>query len=281
MNSESRKIVWLASYPKSGNTWFRAFLTALMNEGEVDINDLSSDGIFSLRWIIDEETDLDSTYLYHEEVMDLQPEVYLSHAKTITSKVFYKIHDALGRNRAGKQIVPPEVTCCALYFIRNPLDVCVSFAAHLGVTIDQAVKMMNSKEAYLVGGGNLNTHYQVRQDLNSWSGHVVGWTTTDSFPVHVVRYEDMLTEPFETFKMAVRAVGLEFEDQAIWKAIEASRFESLKRQETEKRFREAPAQALSFFRSGKSGGWKDVLTEEQAEALIGCHEQAMKEFGYL
>ena len=75
--NDTQKIVWLASYPKSGNTWFRAFLTTLLNEGELDINEMKTDGIFSSRQILEAFTDLDSTYLYADEVKTLIPEVFV------------------------------------------------------------------------------------------------------------------------------------------------------------------------------------------------------------
>ena len=84
--SELKKIVWLASYPKSGNTWFRAFLTALLNDGDLDINQMKTDGIFSSRFIFDNSTDLDSTYLYDEEVKNMLPEVFCDMAQCIKKR---------------------------------------------------------------------------------------------------------------------------------------------------------------------------------------------------
>src|ERR1700744_765885 len=126
-----KKIIWLASYPKSGNTWFRAFLTALLGDGDLNINMMKTDGIFSSRGIFDDATDMDSTYLYDDEVKQALPEVF-THVVSQYAKprLFVKIHDAYTMSVDGTPIIPAEPTLCALYFIRNPLDVAGSFANH-------------------------------------------------------------------------------------------------------------------------------------------------------
>src|SRR5258706_1512744 len=97
-----KKIIWLASYPKSGNTWFRAFLTALLGNGDLNINQMKTDGIFSSRGIFDDATDMDSTYLLDSEVKLLLPEVF-THVISQYEKdrLFVKIHDAYTLNDAG------------------------------------------------------------------------------------------------------------------------------------------------------------------------------------
>src|ERR1700755_1626042 len=93
--TEQKKIVWLASYPKSGNTWFRAFLTALLNEGDLDINQMKINGIFSSKQLFENFTDLEPAYLYHDEAKALQTEVFI-HLEQFFKKdnLFIKIHDA-------------------------------------------------------------------------------------------------------------------------------------------------------------------------------------------
>ncbi|HJX72016.1 MAG TPA: hypothetical protein VJ346_08695, partial [Bacteroidales bacterium] len=73
--NEQKKIVWLASYPKSGNTWFRIFLTNLLNHTNepVDINNLYPSTIASSRSLFDEATGLESSDLTLDEIELLRP----------------------------------------------------------------------------------------------------------------------------------------------------------------------------------------------------------------
>src|ERR1700742_3075872 len=101
--NDQKKIVWLASYPKSGNTWFRTFLTALLNDGDLDINHIKTDGIFSSKETFENATDLDPAYLYDSEAKDLQTEVY-RYLEQFSQKenMFVKIHDAYNYKDDGE-----------------------------------------------------------------------------------------------------------------------------------------------------------------------------------
>lgn len=283
MANVTKKVIWLASYPKSGNTWFRAFLTALFGNGCLDINEMKRDAIFSSRDIFEHSTDLDSTWLYDEEVKLLQPEIFTevsSHYKK--DRLFIKIHDAYILNKAEKPIVPAEPTLCALYFIRNPLDIVASLANHNGSTIDEAIKLMNDTEGcFARQSRNRNTNNQFRQLMFDWSGHVKSWTDGLPFPVMVIRYEDMLLDTAKIFKKAIDFVGLNVIEDAVMQAINESSFEKLKEKENKDGFREKNKRSPSFFRSGSMGNWELELTDEQAKNITDLHGQVMKVYDYL
>jgi hypothetical protein len=278
-----KKIVWLASYPKSGNTWFRAFITALLGNGDLDINEMKTDGIFSSREIFNGITDLDSTLMYDEEIKVLQPQVFNELAKSYTKeKLFVKIHDAYIYNVEDKPIVPAESSYCAVYFIRNPLDVVPSMSGHGGGSIEHAIKQLNKENAALAKQkNNLNRDSQLRQFMKSWSGHVESWESVTDFPVLMMRYEDMLHNTQETFSKAVAFMGLSYDEAAIAAAIKASSFESLKKQESEKKFRETVRPGQTFFRKGGTGSWKTELTDEQVTEVVNAHRTVMARYGYL
>lgn len=286
-NFAQKKIVWLASYPKSGNTWFRAFLTALLGDGNIDINKMEADCVFSSRSIFDAATDMDSTCLYDAEIKNLLPDVFTYVSSVCQrSHLFVKIHDAYTKNTNDVAIVPEQPTLCALYFIRSPLDVAASFAHHNASTIDQRIALMNNPHGVLTKikgkDGEVNTKNWIEQLLLSWSGHVKSWTDNPEvpFPVLVVRYEDMLNEQFNTFSNAAKFIGLEKTPGEIKNAINASHFEKLKQQENEKGFAQKNPRSESFFRSGKSGGWKHELTVQQILSLVDNHGEMMQKYGY-
>jgi len=274
--------MWLASYPKSGNTWFRAFLTALMNDGVVDINKLNSDGIFSSRILFDMVTDINSRDLYDDEAKTMMADVFRYIATKEDLLSIIKIHDHFGKDKTGSTIIPEEVTHCAIYFIRNPLDIAGSLAHHMGQSIQEAVDMLNDPEACLVPQkNNLNKNPQIRQYLADWSSHVNSWIEYPSFPVYAMRYEDMLTNTFETFKKALEFTGWQFNDDQISKAISAVSFEKLSMQEAEHGFKERSEKNTRFFRSGITGNWEKELTAAQANQIISKHKDTMVKYHYL
>lgn len=280
--SIQNKILWLASYPKSGNTWFRAFLTALYNNGRLDINDMETAGILSSRQLFEQVTDLDSYYLHDKEVKNMIPDVFRAFAQKNKKLSIIKVHDAYSHNSNGMPIIPHDVTHCAVYIIRNPLDVVSSLANHLNNSIDVTIKMMNAANAYM--GRNPKYHnnsMQLSQLLYSWSNHVLSWKDGPDFPVYIVRYEDMHQQPLETFSNIVRLIGLKYSDNAIMQAIESSSFNKLKEQEQNKGFKESPYKENHFFRKGQIGSWEKELSEEQAKKITEAHATVMKQFNYL
>ncbi|WP_179415807.1 sulfotransferase domain-containing protein [Mucilaginibacter sp. E4BP6] len=279
-----KKIIWLASYPKSGNTWFRAFLSALMNNGEVDINQMEKI-MFSSRQIFTNHTDLNSTYLTDKEAKITQPLMYNHLAASYKQERFYvKVHDAYTFSHLNQPIIPTESTFCAIYFVRNPLDIAGSLANHSSITIDHAVKRLADDDyAIFNQNNNLNTDSQFRQFISNWSFHVESWTLRPPFPVFTVRYEDMLINTFDTFKQLMQHIDPgKYNDNELLKAIEASSFSSLKKQEQEQGFGERfSAKNQAFFRQGEMNGWEHELAASQVEYITQKHHSVMKRYQYL
>ncbi len=276
-------IVWLASYPKSGNTWFRTFLANFRANADkpASINALIEGPIASHREMFDEFVGYDSGELTHDEIDHLRPEVYLQLAREATRPLFCKVHDAYTFLPDGRALIPPEATAGALYFIRNPLDVVVSFAHHNGnEQIDRAVSDLGEENG-CIGWARFTEATQLRQRLLSWSSHVKSWVDAPGIRVHVMRYEDMKLRPEETFAAAARFVGLPEDPARRRKAIEFSRFEEVKRQEEQHGFGERMPRAQSFFRKGEIGSWREALTPAHVAKIVADHAEVMRRFGYL
>jgi len=276
-------IVWLASYPKSGNTWFRAFLANLRADAEVavDINSLGSGPIASARVLFDEDTGVDAGDLTFDEIDALRPLVYRRWAQELRGEIgHFKIHDAYLPTIGGAPIVPADVTRGAVYLIRNPLDVAVSYAHHACVPLDRAIEWMGDP-SHCFCAGPRRLHEQLRQRLLSWSGHVESWVDQTAFDVHVCRYEDMHGAPLATFTAAATFAGLAAEPGVVEKALRFSAFDELRAQERAAGFRERSPSSDSFFRKGEVGSWRECLDEEQVERLVADHGRVMDRFGYL
>jgi hypothetical protein len=275
-------IIWLASYPKSGNTWLRIFLTNLERDGETraSINELAFASGSSARAHFDEAVGYKAGDLTHDEVDRLRPDVYVYESGVRDEAFYCKVHDAFAILPDGRPLFPPPPSLRAVYLVRNPLDVCVSFAHHLAThDLDAMIDSM-ADPAFALGACTRTLGPQLRQRLRTWSGHVLSWVDGFPKPVHVMRYEDMKRSPAETFTACAEFLSLPHDPERIGRALEGSAFEGLRRQEREGGFREARA-GQSFFREGRVGSWRDALTPEQAARIVRDHRDVMRRFGYL
>ncbi len=279
--NDQKKIVWLASYPKSGNTWFRIFLTNLLRDADnpANINELHRTPIASSRSMFDEISGLPSSDLTADEIDELRPGIYRHIAAEAPETVYHKVHDAYRLLPDGRPLFPPEITKAVIYFIRNPLDVAISFAHHSATTIDRMIDGMNNP-GYTFCSKDNRLHNQLRQQLSTWSGHVQSWTGQKSLPVIILKYEDMLKNPLDTFKKAVSFVYLDVPDKKIEQALYFSRLEELQKQEETNGFREKSPGSTSFFRKGIKGEWKMKLTKQQVNKLVKVHGETMEKYGY-
>lgn len=275
-------IIWLASYPKSGNTWFRVFLTNLQGDMEspAEINKLNSTPIASARGIFDDTAGFESSDLTADEIEQLRPEVYEHLAANAKKTLFMKVHDAYTFVAEGVPLFPAKATTGVIYIMRNPLDVAVSFAHHSGCNYDKSIANM-ADDKHVFCGKKKRLYNQLQQRLLSWSNHVLSWLDAPGVDICILRYEDMKQNSLETFEKAVKFVGLDYGRDEIQKAIELSSFEELQRQEKEKGFKEKSAASEAFFRKGKIGSWREELNPEQVKRIISDHGAVMKRLGYL
>lgn len=275
-----RGLFWLASFPKSGNTWFRLFLGNLQRQASApaDINELRGDNASNRSWL-DDALGFPTADLDHDEVEQLRPQVHAWYAQQDLPRI-HKIHDACAVLPGGDLLVGRAATAGALYLLRNPLDLAPSWAHHLKIPVDRIIDRMNDPDSGF-SKSECKLRWQVRQRLGTWSAHVRSWVDAPGLNCHVVRYEDMLAQPFESFSAAVRFLCLPHSSADIERAIGASRFNEVAAQERQHGFKERPARAERFFRHGRSGGWREELTQSQVAKIIRDHGEVMRRFGYL
>ncbi len=272
-------IWWLASYPKSGNTWLRAVLATLVAGEAVDINAMAFlGGIASGRSPFDEVFGVNSADLSAAQIANLRPRAYDIWSREAEHPLFCKVHDAFGDTPAGAPLFPASATAGAVYLVRDPRAVAVSFAHHLSVPLDGAIARMD-EPATTLAESDRRLSIQLTQSLRTWSEHVESWLAAP-FPVHVARYEDMLAAPLATFSAIVRFMNLPCDEEMIAEAVEAADFPRLQAQEREKGFMEKPGKAKVFFREGRAEGWRAALSDEQAARIVAAHGPVMRRLGY-
>lgn len=274
-------IVWLASYPKCGNTWFRLMLANLGREEPADINSIESDdGIASARRRFDESFLFGAGLLTHEECDAMRPALY---AHMRGGLRFMKTHDAWVGNGQGEWLLGGgRAARGAVLIVRDPRDVAASLANHLDVTLDRAIAFMASADSDLSGSRD-RQHLQLRQRLLGWSGYYASWLEQEDVPVHLLRYEDMQSDAHGALAGALAFLGMDASADDMARAVAFSSFAQVRAQEERSGFREAPVRMGEgrFFRKGAVGGWRHELTPAQVAAIEAAHGSMMRRLGYL
>ncbi len=275
-------IIWLASYPKVGNTWLRVFLENFKRDDgrPADINALEVGYNASSRALFDDALGVESSDLSANEIDRYRPAVYRQAAAKPAETLILKAHDAYTLNDMGEPLFPTDVTRGAIYLVRNPLDVAVSFAHHLGKSMDATIALMAQPD-FAPDGETNRVKRKVRHKLLTWSEHALSWLEQNEIRVHVMRYEDMLNCPLETFGAAVRFIGWEYEEARVERAVRLSAFENVQAQERARGFKEKPSGMPAFFRKGQAGSWREELNGDQIARIIRDHGEVMQRFGYM
>lgn len=279
-----RNLVWLASYPKSGNTWLRSFLVSLTNPKTInlDINELDSIPIPANPNFLERELGFDCDLLTQAEVENLLPQALESSSERERNSLkFFKVHNALSCNASGALLFPENLTKIAVYLIRNPLDIAVSWSFFAGDSnFDAAIKQLCQPQT-TISWHERSFPKQFPQRLMDWSEHVNSWTLNPRMPAIAVRYEDMVSNPKTTFSKIIASIGLPYDNDEVAHAIETTRFETLQKQERANGFQEKPPHAKTFFRSGTPGAWKSHLSQRQIDTVIRKHHDVMQRYRYL
>lgn len=288
-------IVWIAAYPKSGTTWLRTMLSNYLSPGDApaSINALVGQWGASARDKFDQLIGIDSSDLRPDELAHhlpafrelltdavcTQPIGATESAAGPRLPYFAKTHEAF-QGPVGGPRFSAVGTVGAIYLVRNPLDVAVSYAHHLQLPIEQTIRRMNRPDADEVpavsGIRNL-----LPNPLRTWREHVASWVDQKTVRTCVVRYEDLLADPIAGFDRVVRFAGLEWQADRLARAVDHAAFPRLRAQETEHGFGERQQTAPSFFRAGVAGSWRRVLTRDQVQAVVDAHRPMMARFGYL
>ena len=289
---------YLASYPKSGNTWCRVFITELRRlagldgaeataaaaaqERELRLNhNLATGSIVSSRHWLDDQLGIDSADLRPEEIDKLRGQVGPQLELYSESLHYHKVHDAfVSPDSGGRPVLPTEGCRGAVVVIRDPADVAVSLSHFFSWPLERCVDYLLDDEAALCRSRKRGGQ-QVRQFMGSWANHLRSWTDQDAIPVLVLRYEDLLMAPERKFQRLAAFLELPADSGLIAAAAFNTRFDKLRAKEDEEGgFQERPSGCERFFRSGRSGEGREQLSADQLERLQAAFTPTLAAHGY-
>jgi hypothetical protein len=279
---EKRRLAWIASYPRSGNTWLRSFLFSLYHvfrDGSFDALDFHQVNAFC-PW--DNSAVLFRKYIKgppssvdNKSIAEIRPRVFADIARQAKGLVLLKTHNARLSSH-GTPLIQESVTAGAVYLVRNPLDVAVSFARFRKIPLDKAIADMAAK-----GFGRQSDAYSVYWASSSWSSNVLSWVEPNDPKILVVRYEDLVDRPTPTFLAIARHLMMKPTEEQLAKALEVTAFAKLRELEEAGKSKLPNSDDAEFFRSGKALQWRDLLSKDQVDRIVAEHGAVMDRFGYI
>ncbi len=283
MNND-KKIIWLASYPKSGNTMLRAFLSAYF---------FTHDGIFNNFSLLDNITSFhimvkkynpNISYDEYKNNLSLVAPQWIKAQEYFSSKIkshlFLKTHNILG-NVNNFPYTNEKLTKAFIYIIRDPRSVILSSSKYYNLTIEETLKHMTSLKRYSLG-----KTVPVPEIISSWSNNYKSWKFfSNKVPGCFVRYEDIILNPKKEYLSILnflnKVFNFEINEKKLDNCIESINFKKLKKLEKNNSFKEKLDVKQPFFRKGKVYEWKSELPKKIRIEVENKFKLEMKELGYI
>lgn len=277
----AERFTWIASWPKSGNTYLRLLLQAYQGNGYVDINNVNTSMGDNTEFWFQTVSPIPVDDLNFQSALLLRPAVLFNQLFSINGKKrFIKTHCVNAEINKLPHLIPAEITERAIYIVRDPRDVAISMMTFMdtaeGLTMEQAAEKMNDPD-YGITSSRVGP-----SPLSTWSQHVSTWTNENRYPVAVVRYEDLCANPEKEFAQILAFCEMEVDIARVSRAVKACKIAKLAKQEKEKGFREDLRDTIRkpFFYKGGSR-WRSEMPGELARRIEQDHGKMMQQFGYL
>ncbi|MEE9327780.1 MAG: sulfotransferase domain-containing protein [Cocleimonas sp.] len=273
MTTDTNKITWIASFPRSGNTWIRALITAYNNGGEIHINNIMQTGDKNPEYYDDIINRPINDWAMSDQAL-IKPAAMMRMLEDADGNLMLKTHDC-NIDLSGVAQIPHDITRAAIYIVRDPRDLALSFKNHYNsASINDAIDtLLDNKSLMRFPNKGLYTPQL------SWAIHVSSWMRELPYPVYALRYEDLLTKPFDILSEIIKFLGLDYDAELVTKSIESCQFDKLRKQEEKEGFREGVGQ--EFFHKGESQRWKQELAPKLQDRIISACRKEMQSLGYL
>jgi hypothetical protein len=268
------RIIWIASFPKSGNTWLRLLLgNYFMPKGrEIHINNIFEFTTADTRQdFFDHAAGGAFKAKTAADWLAIRPKALALIAGAKQGNHFVKTHCKIARI-GGQVLIPPQLTAGGIYVYRNPFDVAVSYARHRDASIDEAIGMMADPNGMVASATGIVSV------LGRWDDHITSWVDAEGMWRHVMRYEDMIADTEAAMRGLLDFLKVPADLGQLRRAIRLARFENLQKQESTHGFRERPERMAQFFASGRSGGWREKLTPAQIARIRDEFTPALRRF---
>ena len=276
-----KKIFWIASYPKSGNTWLRSIIVSIFfsKNGEFKFDLMKNIHLFENKFrylFVKEKSIIDFENLKKLNTISK----YYIEAQNISNVggdfAFFKTHSSLIKTY-GNRYTNNNNTLGLIYIVRDPRDVVVSYSNFLNYSIDKTIEYMKKRRAIDTSGDS----YPVLQ--SRWDYNCNSWKKLN-VPKLFIKYEDLLEDTAGKINEIIDFFKINYNfkfnntNQLINNIITTTSFKKLKDYEKDHGFYKS---TNSFFRKGTSKQWKSVLSNSQIRNIENSFRSTMRDFKYL
>jgi hypothetical protein len=281
-------IFWIASYPKSGNTWLRSLLSSYY---------YSEDGLFEQKLLKNIGQFPEKKYFvdfdYNSSIVTDTSKFWIKAQEKINNDQkfkFLKTHNILGAIN-GNKFTNLKNTIGCIYIVRDPRNVITSLKNHYEMTNDEALKFMLNEKKYIYDHHS-NNDYGDFQFISSWEKNYRSWISQNNFPVKLIKYENLYNETFEVFRDLIKYINKlinskkSFDSKKAENSIQSSSFEKLKNIEKRDGFLESvlsknDTKKIPFFHLGPKNDWKKIFNYNFQKKLNIKFNKNLKELDYI
>ena len=282
--------IWLASYPKSGNTLVRSLLASYF---------FSKDGVYNFD-LIKNILQFPTSKLFQNIDIDITNEKevianYIRAQQSINKKdsiQFLKTHSYLF-NIENNAFTDLNNSLGVIYIVRDPRNVVTSLANHSSISIEESANYLIDKWYF---GGNLNNFndaMRTRLYTGTWATNYKSWQSFKSQGRYLlIKYEDLTNKKEEILIKMLKFIyklnkkNFELDKIKLKNVIDTTSFERMKALENEFGFNESKIEKMTgkkipFFNLGKKNDWKKMISLEIKDKIENAFKEEMKELGYL
>ena len=281
-------IFWIASYPKSGNTWVRSLLSSYY---------FTNDGIFNQKLLANIEQfpqkKFFADFKYNSSVVGDTAKHWIKAQEKINldNKIrFLKTHNSLSAIN-GYQFTNPKNTIGCIYVIRDPRNVITSLKNHFELNNEEALKFMMNEKKFTYDFHALKD-YSDFQFISSWENNYKSWKNQILIPVKFIKYEDLIDKTFIIFKEIVEFINKlsnvekKFNKKKALNSVRTTSFNNLSNLEKRQGFIESlisknEKKKIPFFHLGPENDWKKMLDENLKKELFDIFQENLKDLSYL
>lgn len=279
-------IIWIASYPKSGNTWVRSIISSLIysNDGNFDFDLLKKIQQFPNKKYFENFTndfhninEIKKYWIESQNFLNLDKEVKFFKTHHINCKIGE--HAFTNKNN----------TLGTIYVVRDPRNLINSFTNHYSIDKNTAKNFITSRQSVTGALGKMKKENNIFTILGSWNDHLKSWTNMNQ-NLLLIKYEDLIENPLNEInkitKYLENLIDFSYNEEKINNIINSTSFEVMKKKETEEGFHESVMDntnenKVNFFNLGKENKWEKYLNSEDQEFIKDKLGLEMKELGYI